>query len=90
MELAKNAAKDPDLKEFHIVSGLHPKWPFEFYVDIIKSIKEQLPQVHLKAFTGVEIAVANISGKSIEEVLRRVNCCRCPINAGGGAENFIG
>ena len=87
MELAKNAAKDPDLKEFHIVSGLHPKWPFEFYVDIIKSIKEQLPQVHLKAFTGVEIThFANISGKSIEEVLQELIAAGVQSMPGGGAE----
>ena len=87
LELAKNAAKDPDLKEFHIVSGLHPKWPFEFYVDIIKSIKEQLPQVHLKAFTGVEIThFANISGKSIEEVLQELIAAGVQSMPGGGAE----
>ena len=42
LEVAIQAAKDTDLREFHIVSGLHPDWPFEYYIDIIRAIKRKL------------------------------------------------
>jgi len=87
MDKAIQAAKDVDLREFHIVSGLHPDWPFEYYVDIIKSLKERLPHIHLKAFTGVEIThFAKISGKSIRKVLIELQCAGLDSMPGGGAE----
>src|SRR2546422_7437081 len=42
--------------EFHIVGGLHPDLPFQYYVDLIRGLRERFPTVHLKAFTAVEIA----------------------------------
>ncbi len=87
MEIAMLAAKDPDLREFHIVSGLHPDWPFEYYVDIIKTLKQALPHIHLKAFTAVEITYfAEISGKSIREVLTALQVAGLDSMPGGGAE----
>ena len=51
------------MKNLHIVSGLHPDWPFSYYVDIIKMLKKEFPQLHLKGFTCVEIThFAKISG----------------------------
>src|ERR1700736_3097528 len=42
--------------EFHIVGGLHPDLPFEYFLDLIRGLKQRFPQVHLKAFTMVEVA----------------------------------
>ena len=42
--------------EFHIVGGLHADLPFQYFLDLIAGLKERFPQVHLKAFTMVEIA----------------------------------
>src|SRR5204862_1005221 len=42
--------------EFHIVGGLHADLPFQYFVDLIAGLKQRFPQVHLKAFTMVEIA----------------------------------
>src|SRR3954471_5973008 len=42
--------------EFHIVGGLHPDLPFEYFLDLIRGLKERFPQVHLKALTMVEVA----------------------------------
>ncbi|HET9695366.1 MAG TPA: aminofutalosine synthase MqnE, partial [Terriglobales bacterium] len=42
--------------EFHIVGGLHPDLTFEYFLDLVRGLKERFPQVHLKAFTMVEIA----------------------------------
>ena len=35
--------------EFHIVGGLHPTWPFEYYTGLMRALKERFPGVHLKA-----------------------------------------
>ena len=42
--------------EFHIVGGLHPDLPFEYFLDLVSGLKQRFPQVHLKAFTMVEVA----------------------------------
>src|SRR6201982_1065112 len=42
--------------EFHIVGGLHPDLPLEYFLDLVRGLKERFPQVHIKAFTMVEIA----------------------------------
>ncbi|MCH6554469.1 MAG: aminofutalosine synthase MqnE, partial [Acidobacteria bacterium] len=41
--------------EFHIVGGLHPDLTFDYYLDLIRGLKQRFPQVHLKAVTMVEI-----------------------------------
>lgn len=87
LEIAMQAAKDPDLKELHIVSGLHPDWPFSYYVEIIRELKQVLPHIHLKAFTAVEIIhFANISGKPVREVLTILQEAGLDSMPGGGAE----
>ncbi len=87
LDLAAYSAQDPDLRELHIVSACHPSWPFEYYVDIIKSFREKFPQLHRKAFTGVEVQhFAKISGKSIKEVLKILVDAGMQSMPGGGAE----
>lgn len=87
MELVAQAAKDPDLKSLHIVSGLHPDWPFAYYLDIIKMLKREFPRLHLKGFTGVEIIhFAKIAGLSIREVLQELMAAGLASMPGGGAE----
>lgn len=89
LDLASQAARDPDLREFHIVSGLHPDWPFDYYLDIVRSLKAALPHIHLKAFTAVEIChFATISGQSVEEVLKTLKAAGLDSMPGGGAEIF--
>ena len=43
------------LTEFHIVGGLNPELPFEYYLDLLRGLKKRFPAVHLKAFTMVEL-----------------------------------
>ncbi len=89
LDIASRSARDPDLRELHIVSGLHPDWPFDHYVDIIRSLKAALPHVHLKAFTAVEIChFAHISGQSVAEVLQILKEAGLDSMPGGGAEIF--
>ncbi len=75
--------------EFHIVGGLHPDLPFQYYVDLLRGLKERFPQVHLKAFTAVEIAYySHITRVSIREILERLKEAGLDSLPGGGAEIF--
>jgi len=75
--------------EFHIVGGLHPDLPFEFFLDLIRGLKQRFPQVHLKAFTMVEVAYfARISKLSIRDTLIKLKEAGVDSLPGGGAEIF--
>ena len=90
-ECVEIARKDfiPGTSEFHVVGGLHPRWKFEVYLDILRALKAEFPQVHLKAFTMVEIDfLSKIGKRSVPETidaLREAGLGSCP---GGGAEIF--
>lgn len=78
-----------NFSEFHIVGGLHPTLPYSYYVDMIARLKEDFPQVHLQAFTAVEIAYfTKISGMTIREVLVDLKEAGLGSLPGGGAEIF--
>ena len=75
--------------EFHIVGGLHPDLPFQYYIDLLRGLKERFPSVHLKAFTAVEIGYyAHITRLSIREILERLKEAGLGSLPGGGAEIF--
>jgi aminodeoxyfutalosine synthase len=75
------------ITEVHIVSGLHPDKPFDFYLKVIKEINCEFPSIHIKAFTPVEIKYfSNISGLSIKDVLVRLKDAGLGSMPGGGAE----
>ena len=75
--------------EFHIVGGLHPDLPFQYFLDLIAGLKQRFPQVHLKAFTMVEIAyLARRAKLSIRETLQKLKEAGVDSLPGGGAEIF--
>ena len=75
--------------EFHIVGGLHPDLPFSYYLDLIRGIKQRHPQVHLKAFTMVEVGFySRISKLSIRDTLLAMKDAGVDSLPGGGAEIF--
>lgn len=75
--------------EFHIVGGLHPDLPFQYFLDLIGGLKQLFPQVHLKAFTMVEIAfLAKRAKLSIRETLEKLKQSGVDSLPGGGAEIF--
>src|SRR5213082_1888420 len=75
--------------EFHIVGGLHPDLPFQYFLDLISGLKERFPQVHLKAFTMVEVAyLAKRAKLSIAETLQQLKSAGVDSLPGGGAEIF--
>ncbi|HYN14486.1 MAG TPA: aminofutalosine synthase MqnE [Terriglobales bacterium] len=75
--------------EFHIVGGLHPDLPFEYFLDLVHGLKERFPQVHIKAFTMVEVAyLAKRAKLSIRETLEQLKAAGVDSLPGGGAEIF--
>src|SRR5579872_6696997 len=75
--------------EFHIVGGLHTDLPFSFYLDLIRGLKQRFPQVHLKAFTMVEVGFySRISKLSIRDTLQAMKDAGVDSLPGGGAEIF--
>jgi aminodeoxyfutalosine synthase len=75
--------------EFHIVGGLHPDLPFPYFLDLIAGLKQRFPQVHLKAFTMVEVAyLAKRAKLSIRETLEQLKTAGVGSLPGGGAEIF--
>ena len=87
-KFAKGEYSD-SLTEFHIVGGLNPDLPFEYYTDLIKGLRERYPHIHLKAFTMVELDFfTKITKKPLDwviDTLREAGMGSCP---GGGAEIF--
>jgi aminodeoxyfutalosine synthase len=75
--------------EIHIVGGLHHDAPWEWYVDTLRVLKAERSDIHLKAFTAVEIHyLAEKFGKSYEQVLRELVDAGLGSLPGGGAEIF--
>jgi aminodeoxyfutalosine synthase len=75
--------------EFHIVGGLHPDLPFEYYCDLLRGLKQRFPGVHLKAFTAVEIGYySHLTRLPIREILVRLKDAGLDSLPGGGAEIF--
>jgi aminodeoxyfutalosine synthase len=84
----RQRAHEP-LTEIHIVNGLHPGLPFDYYKDLLRGLKRIRPDVHLKCFTAVEIAYfADLYKMSDEEVLVALNEAGLDSLPGGGAEIF--
>lgn len=88
--LAKAAeASAAGATEIHMVGGLHPDLPFDFYLEMLASIKADNPGLHIKAFTAVEIDYfARITGQSIEAVIDELKKAGLESLPGGGAEIF--
>ena len=75
--------------EFHIVGGLHPTWPFDYYTGLMRALKETFPGVHLKAWTMVELDwIAQIGKMPLDEAIRRLRDAGMDSCPGGGAEIF--
>jgi aminodeoxyfutalosine synthase len=75
--------------EFHIVGGLHPDLPFDFFLELIRGLKQRHPHVHLKAFTMVEVHYfARIAKLTVDEALQKMKEAGVDSCPGGGAEIF--
>src|SRR5512133_3017446 len=77
------------LTEIHVVNGLHPDLPFDYYLEMLRGFKRIRPGIHLKCFTAVEIAFfADLYKMTDEQVLRELQTAGLDSLPGGGAEIF--
>jgi len=77
------------LTEIHVVNGLHPDLPFDYYLEMLRGFKRIRPGIHLKCFTAVEIAFfADLYKMTDEQVLRELQVAGLDSLPGGGAEIF--
>ena len=77
------------LTEIHIVNGLNPDLPFDYYKELLRGFKRIRPGIHLKCFTAVEIAFfSDLYGMSDEHVLGDLRDAGLDSLPGGGAEIF--
>ncbi len=77
--------------EVHIVGGLHPGRPFDYYLEMLNEIRRIFPALHIKAFTAVEIDYfSKISGLSLKDTLLALKNAGLGSMPGGGAEIFNG
>lgn len=83
------ALSDVLVTEVHTVNGLNPDLPFDYYTDLLRALKAERPDLHLKGFTAVEIHYyAEKYGLSYEQVLRAFMAAGLQSLPGGGAEIF--
>ncbi len=77
------------ITEIHMVGGIHPDLPYSYYLDLLRVIKEERPDVHIQAFTCVEIHhLAELAGKPVGETLEELKEAGLGSIPGGGAEVF--
>jgi aminodeoxyfutalosine synthase len=75
--------------EFHIVGGLHPDLSFDYFLELIRGLKQRFGSVHLKAFTMVEVGYfARIAKLSVKDTLLKMKEAGVDSLPGGGAEIF--
>lgn len=75
--------------EVHIVGGVHPKLTLEFFLELMRSIKAHRPDLHIKAFTPVELEYMFRKAKvSVEEGMKLAKEAGLDSLPGGGAEIF--
>ncbi len=75
--------------EVHIVGGVHPKMTMQYFKELIQKIKAHRPDLHIKAFTAVELDYMFKKAKlSVEEGLQELKEAGLQSLPGGGAEIF--
>jgi len=75
------------ITEIHMVGGVNPELPLEYYLDMIRAVHEVRPDVHVKALTMVEVAdFAQRTGRSVEAIIRDLKDAGIGSFPGGGAE----
>jgi len=78
---------DVPITEIHMVGGIDPRLPYSYYLDLLHTIKEIRPNVHIKAFTAVELVeIARQAEKPLEAVLRELMAAGLDSLPGGGIE----
>ncbi|MEI6263762.1 MAG: aminofutalosine synthase MqnE [Sphingobacteriia bacterium] len=88
MHIVKSYDGKP-VTEVHIVGGVHPKMNLEFFLELLRTIKAHRPELHIKAFTPVELDYMFKKAKvTVEEGMRLAHEAGLDSLPGGGAEIF--
>jgi len=88
VERAK-ALAEMGITELHMVGGCHPTAKVGYYADLFRTIKRELPHIHIKSLTAVEVDwLARVSKKPVREVLVELKEAGLDSLPGGGAEIF--
>lgn len=88
LEIVKNSSKN-NIKEVHIVSAHNPHTGLKWYMDVFKLIKENYPNIHVKALTAAEIHFLSTEYKlSYQEIIDMMIENGIDSMPGGGAEIF--
>jgi aminodeoxyfutalosine synthase len=82
-------AKAAGATEIHVVGGLHHQKKFDWYVGVVRTIHEAWPDIHIKAWTAVEINwFAHLTKQPYKWVLEQLREAGLGSMPGGGAEIF--
>lgn len=77
------------ITEVHIVGGVHPKMDMAYFIELMQKIKKHRPELHVKAFTAVELDYMFRKAKlSVEEGMKQLHEAGLDSLPGGGAEIF--
>jgi aminodeoxyfutalosine synthase len=77
------------VREVHIVGGLNPDLPWSYFLEMMRGIKKVRPDIHIKAFTAVEVFFFHrLYRLSVERVLAELREAGLDSMPGGGAEIF--
>jgi len=80
---------DVPMTEIHMVGGINPRLPYQYYLDLVRIVKEVRPGVHVKAFTAVEIVEIARQGKvTMEQALADLIEAGLDSLPGGGIESL--
>lgn len=81
--------KGKPVTEVHIVGGVHPKLGLDFFGDLLMKVYEIMPEIHIKAFTAVELDyMFRKAKKTTAEGLQYLKDHGLNSLPGGGAEIF--
>jgi aminodeoxyfutalosine synthase len=88
LDLVKKYDGKP-ITEVHIVGGVHPKMNMQYFIELMQKIKQHRPDLHVKAFTAVELDYMFRKAKlTVEEGMRQLHAAGLDSLPGGGAEIF--
>ncbi|MFE4710477.1 MULTISPECIES: cyclic dehypoxanthinyl futalosine synthase [Paenibacillus] len=73
--------------EILMQGGVNPNLPFNYYTDLLRGIKQRFPEITMHSFSPAEIMkMKEVSGLSLEEVIREIHAAGLDSLPGGGAE----
>jgi aminodeoxyfutalosine synthase len=77
------------IREIHMVAGINPKLPYQYYLDLLRAVRAARPDAQIKAFTMIELAqIARAARRPLEEILPELKAAGLTACPGGGAEVF--